>query len=86
MSDSFTLEHLRTLIAVHEAGNFSAAGRKLKRAQSAVSATMANPEEQLGRTLYRSWTGNDMDTYADDLHALVEALDLRDTVRSRPVP
>src|SRR5690606_8858691 len=26
------------------------------------------------------WTGNDMDTYADDLAALVEALDLRDAV------
>src|ERR1700678_3480354 len=26
------------------------------------------------------WTGNDMDTYADDLAALVEALDLRNAV------
>jgi non-heme chloroperoxidase len=26
------------------------------------------------------WTGNDMDTYADDLAALVEALDLRDAI------
>ena len=26
------------------------------------------------------WTGNDMDTYADDLAALAEALDLRDAV------
>jgi non-heme chloroperoxidase len=26
------------------------------------------------------WTGNDLDTYADDLAALVEALDLRDAV------
>src|SRR5215468_2448916 len=26
------------------------------------------------------WNGNDLDTYADDLAALVEALDLRDTV------
>jgi non-heme chloroperoxidase len=26
------------------------------------------------------WTGNDMDTYADDLAAVVEALDLRDAV------
>jgi non-heme chloroperoxidase len=26
------------------------------------------------------WTGNDMDTYADDLAALVEALDVRDAV------
>jgi non-heme chloroperoxidase len=28
----------------------------------------------------QTWTGNDMDTYADDLAALVEALDLRDAV------
>jgi len=26
------------------------------------------------------WTGNDMDTYADDLTALVEELDLRDVI------
>ena len=26
------------------------------------------------------WTGNDMDTYADDLAALVEALDLKDAI------
>lgn len=26
------------------------------------------------------WTGNDMDTYADDLAALIEALDLRDAI------
>src|SRR5215469_13783795 len=28
----------------------------------------------------QSWTGNDMDTYADDLAALVEALDLKDVI------
>ncbi|WAL64860.1 alpha/beta hydrolase [Amycolatopsis cynarae] len=28
----------------------------------------------------QSWTGNDMDTYADDLAALIETLDLRDVV------
>ena len=26
------------------------------------------------------WTGNDMDTYADDLAALVQALDLKDAI------
>ncbi|HEU4506316.1 MAG TPA: alpha/beta hydrolase, partial [Nitrospira sp.] len=26
------------------------------------------------------WTGNDMDTYADDLHALVQALDLKEAI------
>ena len=28
----------------------------------------------------QTWTGNDMDTYADDLAALTEALDLRDAI------
>jgi non-heme chloroperoxidase len=28
----------------------------------------------------QTWTGNDLDTYADDLSALMEALDLRDAV------
>ncbi|HET8775718.1 MAG TPA: alpha/beta hydrolase [Thermoanaerobaculia bacterium] len=28
----------------------------------------------------QTWTGNDMDTYADDLAALVQALDLRDAI------
>src|SRR5262249_38975071 len=28
----------------------------------------------------QTWTGNDMDAYADDLAALIEALDLRDAV------
>src|SRR5688500_15537945 len=29
---------------------------------------------------YQTWSGNDMDTYADDLAALMDALDLRDAV------
>ena len=28
----------------------------------------------------QTWTGNDMDTYADDLAALVKALDLKDVI------
>jgi DNA-binding transcriptional LysR family regulator len=52
MSDLFTLEQLRTFVAVHEEGNFSAAARRLKRAQSAVSTTMSNLEEQLGLALW----------------------------------
>jgi DNA-binding transcriptional LysR family regulator len=52
MPDSFTLDQLRTFVSVHEAGNFSAAARRLKRAQSAVSTTMSNLEEHLGLTLW----------------------------------
>jgi DNA-binding transcriptional LysR family regulator len=56
MHDSFTLDQLRTFVAVHSAGNFSAAARSMKRAQSAVSATMANLEEQLGVALWNRST------------------------------
>jgi DNA-binding transcriptional LysR family regulator len=52
MGDAFTLDQFRTFIAVHDAGNFSAAARRLKRAQSAVSSTMSALEEQLGLKLW----------------------------------
>jgi DNA-binding transcriptional LysR family regulator len=48
MADPVTLDQLRTLVAVVEEGNFSAAARKLRRVQSAVSTAMANLESQLG--------------------------------------
>lgn len=48
MADPVTLDQLRTLVTVVEQGNFSAAARKLRRVQSAVSASMANLEGQLG--------------------------------------
>lgn len=47
MLDAVTLDQLRTLVTVVEEGNFSAAARKLKRVQSAVSTAMANLEAQL---------------------------------------
>ena len=46
--DPVTLDQLRALVAVVEEGSFSAAARKLKRVQSAISTSMANLEEQLG--------------------------------------
>lgn len=52
MLDSVTLDQLRTFIAAAEQGSFSAAGRKLRRAQSVVSQTLANLEGQLGVTLF----------------------------------
>jgi DNA-binding transcriptional LysR family regulator len=48
MYDPVTLDQLRALIAVVEEGSFSAAARKLKRVQSAISSAMANLETQLG--------------------------------------
>ena len=52
MLDAVTLDQLRTFIAAAEQGSFSAAGRKLRRAQSVVSQTLANLELQLGVSLF----------------------------------
>ncbi|PMQ04614.1 HTH-type transcriptional activator AllS [Dyella sp. AD56] len=52
MLDAVTLDQLRTFIAAAEEGSFSAAGRKLRRAQSVVSQTLLNLEAQLGVTLF----------------------------------
>ena len=48
MYDPVTLDQLRAFVAVAEEGSFSAAARKLKRVQSAISTSMANLESQLG--------------------------------------
>ncbi len=48
MYDPVTLDQLRAFVAVVEEGSFSAAARKLKRVQSAISTSMANLESQLG--------------------------------------
>jgi len=52
MLDGVTLDQLRTFIAAADEGSFSAAGRKLRRAQSVVSQTLANLEAQLGLKLF----------------------------------
>ena len=52
MLDGVTLDQLRTFIAAADQGSFSAAGRKLRRAQSVVSQTLANLEGQLGVKLF----------------------------------
>jgi len=52
MLDGVSLDQLRTFIAAAEAGSFSAAGRRLGRAQSVVSQTIANLEEQLRVILF----------------------------------
>ena len=52
MLDGVTLDQLRTFIAAVDEGGFSAAGRKLRRAQSVVSQTLANLEAQLGVKLF----------------------------------
>ncbi len=52
MLDGVSIDQLRTFIAAAEEGSFSAAGRKLNRAQSVVSQTLANLEGQLNVTLF----------------------------------
>jgi DNA-binding transcriptional LysR family regulator len=52
MIDGVTLDQFRTFIAAVDEGSFSAAGRKLRRAQSVVSQTLANLEAQLGVKLF----------------------------------
>jgi DNA-binding transcriptional LysR family regulator len=52
MLDGVSLDQLRTFIAAAEEGNFSAAGRRLRRAQSVVSQTLANLEAQIRVRLF----------------------------------
>jgi DNA-binding transcriptional LysR family regulator len=47
-----TLDQLRVLIAIADAGSFSAAARKLKRAQSAISHAVASLEASLAFSLF----------------------------------
>ena len=52
MQPNPTLDQLQVLLAIEETGSFSAAGRKLNRAQSVISYTIANLEAQLGLKLF----------------------------------
>lgn len=52
MLESVSLDHLRIFIAAADEGSFSAGGRRLRRAQSVISQTLANLEAQLGVKLF----------------------------------
>src|ERR1700733_12289880 len=52
MLDAVSLDQLRTFIAAVDEGSFSAASRKLLRAQSVVSEAISNLEEQIGVQLF----------------------------------
>src|SRR5882762_803476 len=52
MLDGVSLDQLRTFIAAADEGSFSAASRRLGRAQSVVSQTLANLEGRLGIKLF----------------------------------
>ena len=47
-----SLDQLKVFLTVVEAGSFAAAGRRLRRATSAVSYAVANLEQQLGVSLF----------------------------------
>ena len=52
MIDSLTLDQMRVLVAVADAGSFSAAARKLGRVQSAISQSIQTLEATLGLVLF----------------------------------
>jgi len=52
MFDPLTLDQMRVLVAVAEAGNFSAAARRLGRVQSAISQAVQTMETTLGVALF----------------------------------
>jgi DNA-binding transcriptional LysR family regulator len=52
MLDAVSIDHLRMFIAAADEGSFSAGGRRLRRAQSVISQTLANLEAQLGVKLF----------------------------------
>jgi DNA-binding transcriptional LysR family regulator len=84
-----TVEQLRVFLAVVEAGSFTAAAKKLRRAVSAVSYTIGNLESQLGVSLFdRSQTRTPLLTEAGRaIHAKAKIVsvgidDMRATARS----
>lgn len=52
MIGSLTLDQLRVLVTITETGSFSAAGRKLRRVQSAISQAVATLEASQGVALF----------------------------------
>ena len=52
MIGSLTLDQLRVLVAIEDAGSFSAAGRRLRRVQSAISHSVQALEEAQGLLLF----------------------------------
>src|ERR1700722_10544455 len=52
MLDGVTLDQVRAFIVAADVGSFSGAARRLRRAQSVVSQTLANLEGQLGVKLF----------------------------------
>ncbi|MEO7581212.1 MAG: LysR family transcriptional regulator [Massilia sp.] len=85
MLDAMSMDQLRTFIAAADEGSFSAAGRKLRRAQSVVSQTLANLEQQVGFALFDR--SGRYPTLTDNGRALLEeariAADSMDAFKAR---
>jgi DNA-binding transcriptional LysR family regulator len=83
--EALTFDQLRLFLAVVDAGGFSAAARRLRRAQSAVSYGVANLEKQLGTTLFdRSARKPTLTAAGDELAAEARAVCARvDRLRAR---
>jgi DNA-binding transcriptional LysR family regulator len=68
--DPITFDQIRVFLAVVDEGSFSAAARRLRRAQSAVSYAIANLEGQLGVPLFER--SNQRPVLTEPGRALVE--------------
>lgn len=85
MLDGISLDQLRTFVAAVDEGSFSAASRRLRRAQSAVSQSINTLENQIGITLFDRSTRHPKLTAAgsallSDARSLVSGID---TFRAR---
>ncbi len=85
MLGAVSLDQLRVFIAAAEEGSFSAAGRKLRRAQSLVSQTVANLESQLKVKLFDRTRKYPLLTATGQalLHEAREAVDGMDKFKAR---
>ncbi|MDJ0709583.1 MAG: LysR substrate-binding domain-containing protein [Woeseiaceae bacterium] len=87
MLDALTLDQLRVLVAIADAGSFTAAARQIRRAQSAVSHAVANLEATLEVKLFDrssrkpAWTPAGEAILAEARMVLVRAERLRATAR-----
>lgn len=75
----FTLDQCRIFVCVCETGSFSAAARKLKKAQSGVSQAIANLEIDVGRELFIREKGGAIPTEAANILLPVAENILRQT-------
>ena len=79
---NLSFEQLEAFVAAAEQGSFSAAGRALRKAQSAVSTQVANLEEDLGVALFSRAGRNPVLTAAGEILAVHARRTLLDAERA----